>query len=261
MKLATFVPPDGREPMAGMVEDSYVIALPDAIGVVDVLAGTAAATPTDESWPLADVHLLAPIPAPGTIYAIGLNYSEHIAETGAERPEQPIVFVKVRGSAAPPGGPVSCPAAVRRLDYEGELTIVIGAGGEIGGYCIADDVTGRDLQAREPQWTRAKGADTFCPFGPWVTTADEIADAGRLALRTWVNGELRQDSNTSDLLFSCRELVDFIAETCRLLPGDLILTGTPSGVGIGLDPPQFLKSGDVIRIEIEDLGVIEHSVA
>jgi acylpyruvate hydrolase len=261
MKLATFVPPDGREPMAGMVEDSYVIALPDAIGVVDVLAGTAAATPTDESWPLADVHLLAPIPAPGTIYAIGLNYSEHIAETGAERPEQPIVFVKVRGSAAPPGGPVSCPAAVRRLDYEGELTIVIGAGGEIGGYCIADDVTARDLQAREPQWTRAKGADTFCPFGPWVTTADEIADAGRLALRTWVNGELRQDSNTSDLLFSCRELVDFIAETCRLLPGDLILTGTPSGVGIGLNPPQFLKSGDVIRIEIEDLGVIEHSVA
>jgi acylpyruvate hydrolase len=261
MKLATFVPPDGREPMAGMVEDSYVIALPDAIGVVDVLAGTAAATPTDESWPLADVHLLAPIPAPGTIYAIGLNYSEHIAETGGERPEQPIVFVKVRGSAAPPGGPVSCPAAVRRLDYEGELTIVIGAGGEIGGYCIADDVTARDLQAREPQWTRAKGADTFCPFGPWVTTADEIADAGRLALRTWVNGELRQDSNTSDLLFSCRELVDFIAETCRLLPGDLILTGTPSGVGIGLNPPQFLKSGDVIRIEIEDLGVIEHSVA
>jgi acylpyruvate hydrolase len=261
MKLATFVPPDGRDPMAGMVEDSYVIALPDPIGVVDVLAGAAAATPTDESWPLADVHLLAPIPAPGTIYAIGLNYEKHIAETGAERPEHPIVFVKVRGSAAPPGGPVSCPAVVRRLDYEGELTIVIGADGAIGGYCVADDVTARDLQGREPQWTRAKGADTFCPFGPWVTTADEIPDPGNLALRTWVNGELRQDSNTSDLLFGCQALVDFIAETCRLLPGDLILTGTPSGVGIGLDPPQFLNSGDVIRIEIEDLGVIEHSVA
>jgi acylpyruvate hydrolase len=261
MKLATFVPPDGRDPMAGMVEDSYVIALPDPIGVVDVLAGAAAATPTDESWPLADVHLLAPIPAPGTIYAIGLNYEKHIAETGAERPEQPIVFVKVRGSAAPPGGPVSCPSVVKRLDYEGELTIVIGADGAIGGYCVADDVTARDLQGREPQWTRAKGADTFCPFGPWVTTADEIPDPGNLALRTWVNGELRQDSNTSDLLFGCQALVDFIAETCRLLPGDLILTGTPSGVGIGLDPPQFLNSGDVIRIEIEDLGVIEHSVA
>jgi acylpyruvate hydrolase len=261
MKLATFVPPDGRDPMAGMVEDSYVIALPDPIGVVDVLGGAAAATPTDESWPLADVHLLAPIPAPGTIYAIGLNYEKHIAETGAERPEQPIVFVKVRGSAAPPGGPVSCPSVVKRLDYEGELTIVIGADGAIGGYCVADDVTARDLQGREPQWTRAKGADTFCPFGPWVTTADEIPDPGNLALRTWVNGELRQDSNTSDLLFGCQALVDFIAETCRLLPGDLILTGTPSGVGIGLDPPQFLNSGDVIRIEIEDLGVIEHSVA
>jgi 2-keto-4-pentenoate hydratase/2-oxohepta-3-ene-1,7-dioic acid hydratase in catechol pathway len=261
MKLATFVPPDGREPIAGMVEDSYVIALPDRIGVLDVLAGVAAATPTDESWPLTDVHLLAPIPAPGTIFAIGLNYEQHIAETGAERPEQPIVFVKVRGSAAPPGGPVSCPAVVRRLDYEGELTIVIGADGAIGGYCVADDVTARDLQARELQWTRAKGADTFCPFGPWVTTADEVPDPGNLALRTWVNGELRQDSSTSDLLFGCQELVDFIAQTCRLLPGDLILTGTPSGVGMGLDPPQFLQSGDVIRIEIEDLGSIEHSVA
>src|SRR5438270_9166136 len=137
MKLATFVPPDGREPMAGMVEDSYVIALPDPIGVVDVLAGAAAATPTDESWPLADVHLLAPIPVPGTIYAIGLNYEKHIAETGAERPEQPIVFVRVRGSAAPPGGQVVCQGVVNRLDYEGELKIVIDPDGALGGYCVA----------------------------------------------------------------------------------------------------------------------------
>ena len=122
-------------------------------------------------WPLSNVRLLAPIPDPGTIYAIGLNYAEHIAETGGTAPEQPIVFVKVAGSVAPPGGPIRCPEVVRRLDYEGELTIVIGAGGAIGGYCIADDVTARDLQRREPQWTRAKGADTFCPFGPWITTA------------------------------------------------------------------------------------------
>ena len=120
------------------------------------------------------------------------------------------MFVKVRGSVAPPGGPIRCPEVVQRLDYEGELTIVIGAGGEIGGYCVADDVTARDLQGREPQWTRAKGADTFCPFGPWVTTADEIPDAGKLRLRTWVNGELRQDSSTSDLIFGCDELVEFI---------------------------------------------------
>jgi 2-keto-4-pentenoate hydratase/2-oxohepta-3-ene-1,7-dioic acid hydratase in catechol pathway len=136
----------------------------------------------------------------------------------------------------------------------------MGSGGKIAGYCIADDVTARDLQGREPQWTRAKGADTFCPFGPWVTTADELPDAGKLQLRTWVNGELRQDSNTSDLIFGCQELVDFIAQTCTLEPGDLILTGTPSGVGMGMDPPQFLKSGDVVRIEIEQLGAIEHAV-
>jgi len=121
-------------------------------------------------------------------------------------------------------------------------------------------VTARDLQGREPQWTRAKGADTFCPCGPWVTTADEVPDPGDLQLRTWVNSELRQDSNTCDLVFVCRELVDYIAQTCTLLPGDLILTGTPSGVGVALDPPQFLKSGDRIRIEIERLGAIEHEV-
>ncbi len=171
------------------------------------------------------------------------------------------MFVKVRGSVAPPGGPIRCPAVVKRLDYEGELTIVIGADGAIGGYCVADDVTARDLQGREPQWTRAKGADTFCPFGPWVTTADEVPDPGNLRLRTWVNGELRQDSSTSDLIFGCQELVEFIAQTCTLMPGDLILTGTPSGVGMAMDPPQFLQSGDRVRIAIEGLGEIEHPVA
>ena len=121
-------------------------------------------------------------------------------------------------------------------------------------------MSARDLQRREPQWTRAKGADTFCPFGPWITTADEIADPEALALRTWVNGELRQDASTADLVFSIPELVDFIAQTITLEPGDLILTGTPSGVGMALDPPVFLQPGDSVRIEIEDLGVIEHGI-
>jgi acylpyruvate hydrolase len=261
MKLATFVPPDGRAPISGVVEGERVVALEGAPRVVDILAGAAQASAGSRAWPVADVHLLAPIPEPGTIYAIGLNYAKHIAETGAHRPEAPIVFVKVGGSVAPPGGPIVCPAVVKRLDYEGELTIVIGADGKIAGYCVADDVSARDLQGREPQWTRAKGADTFCPFGPWVTTADELPDPGNLRLRTWVNGEVRQDSNTSDLLFGCQELVDFIAQTCTLRPGDLILTGTPSGVGMGMDPPQFLSSGDVVRIEIDRLGSIEHHVA
>jgi 2-keto-4-pentenoate hydratase/2-oxohepta-3-ene-1,7-dioic acid hydratase in catechol pathway len=261
VKLATFVAPGGGPPLAGVVADGSVTAFADGLTVVDVLAGATAVPETSASWALEDVELLAPVPAPGAIYGIGLNYAAHVAETGRELPEQPIVFVKVAGSVAPPGGPIRCPEAVRRLDYEGELTIVMGADGEIAGYCVADDVSARDLQGREPQWTRAKGADTFCPFGPWVTTADEVPDPGDLRLRTWVNGEKRQDSQTSDLIFSCGELVKFIAQTCTLRPGDLILTGTPSGVGMALDPPVYLSSGDVVRIEIERLGAIEHAVA
>jgi acylpyruvate hydrolase len=258
VKLATFEV-DGVV-RAGSVEGDRVGALAEGVSVVDVLGGEAAHL-GGESWALSAVTLLAPVPAPGTIYAIGLNYAKHVEETGSTKPEQPIVFVKVLGSVARPGGPIRCPEVVHRLDYEGELTIVIGAGGRIAGYCVADDVTARDLQGREPQWTRAKGADTFCPFGPWVTTADEVPDAGNLWLRTWVNGELRQDSNTSDLIFGCDQVVDFIAQTCTLRPGDLILTGTPNGVGMGMDPPQFLESGDVVRVEIESLGSIEHAVA
>jgi 2-keto-4-pentenoate hydratase/2-oxohepta-3-ene-1,7-dioic acid hydratase in catechol pathway len=261
VKLATFRAPGIQSPLAGEIVGDDVSAFAAELNVVDVLRGAAPRVPRVNAWPLSEVELLAPVPAPQTIYAISQNYAGHIGEIGGEIPEWPIVFVKVRGSAAPPGGPIRCPDVVRRLDYEGELTIVMGAGGEIAGYCIADDVTARDLQKREPQWTRAKGADTFCPFGPWITTADEVPDPGNLALKTWVNGELRQDSNTRDMIFGCEELVDFIALTCTLQPGDLVLTGTPSGVGMGLDPPEFLKSGDVIRIEIERLGSIEHPVA
>ena len=243
-----------------MVADDRVAAFGGPNGVWEALASGRVPGPSGGSWPLSDVRLLAPIPTPGTIYAIGLNYADHIAEMGNTAPEVPVVFVKVAGSVAPPGGPIRCPDVVRRLDYEGEMVIVMGAGGEIGGFCIADDVTARDLQKREPQWTRAKGADTFCPFGPWVTTADEIANPEDLGLRTWVNGELRQDSRTSNLIFGPAALVEFIGQTCTLQPGDLILTGTPNGVGQAHDPPKFLQSGDRVRIVIDGLGEIEHSV-
>jgi acylpyruvate hydrolase len=261
MKLATFLAPGRDAPAAGEVRGDRVFAFAGGVSVTDVLAGTNPEHEGGAEWALDQVTLLAPVQAPSAIYGIGLNYAAHAAETGAELPPRPIVFTKVLGALAPPGGPIVCPEVVRRLDYEGELTIVIGARGAIGGYCVADDVSGRDLQAREPQWTRAKGADTFCPFGPWVTTANEVPDASALRLRTWVNGELRQDAHTSDLIFNCQQIVDFISETCTLRPGDLILTGTPSGVGMGFDPPKFLGSGDVVRIEIERLGAIEHAVA
>jgi acylpyruvate hydrolase len=259
LKLAAFQPPGGGTTRAGVVEGDQVTALADRQQVVDVLAGQSV-KPAEERWPLSDVTLLAPV-EPGTVYAIGLNYAKHIEETGAPTPEVPVVFVKVRGSVTGPSGPIICPEVVRRLDYEGELTIVMGSENAIAGYCVADDVTGRDIQGREPHWIRGKGADSFCPIGPWITTAEEVPDPEHLRLRTWVNGELRQDSSTSDLLFGCAKLVDFISETCTLMPGDLILTGTPSGVGMGMDPPQFLQSGDAVRIEIEKLGVIEHQVA
>ena len=259
MKLATFQAPDEAGPRAGVVDGERVTALADGQRVLELLAGQPARTGA-ESWSLEEVALLAAVD-PGTVYAIGLNYAKHIEETGAPTPEAPVVFVKVPGSVTGPSGPIVCPEVVRRLDYEGELTLVMGADREIAGYCIADDVTGRDLQGREPHWIRGKGADTFCPIGPWVTTADEVPDPENLRLRTWVNEDLRQDSSTSDLLFGPQQLVDFISETCTLQPGDLILTGTPSGVGMGMDPPQFLQSGDTVRIEIERLGSIEHAVA
>ena len=257
----TFEAPGHTSALSGFLQDDErVVAFGGPDGVKEALATGRVPGPSGGTWPLADVKLLAPIPEPGTIYAIGLNYRDHIAEMGNTPPEQPVVFVKVSGCVAPPGGPIVCPEVVRRLDYEGEMVIVMGGRGEIGGYCIADDVSARDLQKREPQWTRAKGADTFCPFGPWITTADEVPDPGNLALRTWVNDELRQESNTSNLVFGCAALVEFITETCALRPGDLILTGTPGGVGQAQDPPRFLQSGDRVRIAIDGLGEIEHSV-
>ena len=259
MRLATFVPPEGGDPRAGEVRGDDVISFEGA--VLDRLRTGDRAPARGEAYPLADVTLLAPVARPRATFGIGLNYRAHAEEQGGALPERPIVFLKLPTSSAPPSGPIVCPPAVRRLDYEGELAVVLGRDGEVAGYAVADDVSARDLQKREPQWTRAKGADTFCPWGPWITTADEAGDPEDLALRTWVNGELRQDARTSDLIFGVAEIVAFLAETITLEPGDLILTGTPSGVGAWQDPPRFLESGDVVRIEIERLGSIEHPVA
>jgi acylpyruvate hydrolase len=261
VRLATFVAPAAAAPVAGEVRGGRVVAFSDCATVLDRLAGAEQSPADGEDWALEEVALLAPVPEPRAIYGIGLNYAAHAAETGAQRPDAPIVFSIVPTASAPPGGPVRCPAVVRRLDYEGELVVVMGAGGEVAGYAVGDDVSARDLQRREPQWARAKGADTFCPWGPWITTADEVPDPHALHLRTWVNGELRQDASTSEMLFRVDELVAFLAQTCTLRPGDLILTGTPEGVGMALDPPRFLASGDVVRIEIDGLGAIEHPVA
>jgi 2-keto-4-pentenoate hydratase/2-oxohepta-3-ene-1,7-dioic acid hydratase in catechol pathway len=262
MRLTTFLPPGSDSPRAGQIRDDEVVSFVMKRETVLERLRTGDYDPAiGDAYPLSEVTLLAPVPKPRAIFGIGLNYAAHAEEQGKEKPEFPIVFMKLPTSSAPPNGTVSCPEVVHRLDYEGELVVVMGAEGKIAGYAVADDVSARDLQRREPQWTRAKGADGFCPWGPWITTADAVPDPQNLRLTTHVNGELRQDASTSDLIFGPQQLVDFISETCTLEPGDLILTGTPSGVGVSMDPRRFLNSGDVIRIEIESLGVIEHAVA
>jgi 2-keto-4-pentenoate hydratase/2-oxohepta-3-ene-1,7-dioic acid hydratase in catechol pathway len=259
MRLATFLPPGASDPVAGEVRGDTVVAFTEGT-VLDRLASGDRTPAGGDVLPLADVALLAPVPRPRAIFGIGLNYAAHAKETGQELPEFPMVFLKLPSSSVAPGGPVRCPSVVRRLDYEVELVVVMGADGGIAGYAVGDDVSARDLQKREPRWVRAKGFDTSCPWGPWITTADEVADPRGLRIASHVNGEPRQDSTTADLVFGPRELADFIAETCTLEPGDLILTGTPEGVGQAMDPPRFLADGDVVRCEIEGLGAIEHRI-
>ncbi len=261
MRLATFLAPGDPDPQAGEVRGEEVYAFTDGSIVLDRLASGDRSPATGSSFPVAEVTLLAPVPRPRAIFGIGLNYRAHAEEQGKEPPERPIVFMKLPSSAVGPSGPIVCPEVVKRLDYEGELGVVMGAGGAVAGYAVCDDVSARDLQRSEPQWTRAKGFDTACPYGPWITTADAVPSPENLRLQTWVNGEPRQDARTSDLIFSIGALVAFLSETITLEPGDLILTGTPSGVGMAMDPRRFLASGDVIRIEIETLGAIEHAVA
>ena len=262
MRLVTFLPPGKTTPRAGAVQDDEVVSfVVRSDTVLERLRTSDYDQPIGDPYKLDDVTLLAPVPRPRAIFGIGLNYASHAAEQGADPPEFPIVFMKLPSSSAPPFAPVACPPVVKRLDYEGELVVVMGADAKIAGYAVANDVSARDLQRREPQWTRAKGADGFCPWGPWITTADKVSDPRNLRITTHVNGELRQDSSTADLIFGPQELVDFISQTCTLEPGDIILTGTPSGVGMSMDPRQFLESGDVVRIEIESLGAIEHAIA
>jgi acylpyruvate hydrolase len=259
VRLATFLPPGSSEPRAGEVRGDEVVAFSRGT-VVDRLSDRHRVPADGESWPLDDVTLLAPVVRPGTIFCVGLNYADHAKEGGSTPPEFPLVFLKPSRASVRPSGPVRCPAVVERLDYEAELVIVMGAEGEIAGYAVADDVSARDLQKREPQWSRAKGADTFCPWGPWVTTTDEVPDPRALRISSRVNGELRQDGTTADLIFGPGELVGFLRETFTLEPGDIILTGTPAGVGAYMDPPQFLETGDVVTVEIERLGSIEHAI-
>jgi len=236
----------------------------------DALDAAAAAVEHAARISLDDVKLESPILRPPKILAIGLNYADHVKESGMEPPKVPAVFNKQSTSVTGPYDPIHLPRASHVLDYEGELGFVIGrrcrhvpadrAREVIAGYVVVNDVSVRDWQLRSPTMTMGKSFDTHCPLGPWITTADDVGNPHELGIRTWVNGELRQDSNTKELIYDCFALVEHLSTAFTLEPGDVIPTGTPSGVGIAMKPPRLLEAGDVVRIEIDRLGQLESPV-
>jgi 2-keto-4-pentenoate hydratase/2-oxohepta-3-ene-1,7-dioic acid hydratase in catechol pathway len=281
MKLCTFQDRDGTR-LGAVLEDGVVdlaAAAPDlpreaiallAAGDSALRSASDAAARAKYRLPLDSVRLLAPILRPPKFLAIGLNYADHVAEAGLETPKIPTVFNKQSTCVVGPRDGIHMPRVSSALDYEGELGFVIGrrcrhvprarAREVIAGYLVVDDVSVRDWQLRVPTWTMGKSFDTHGPIGPWLTTADEVGDPHALALRTWVNGELRQHSSTKELIFDCDALVEHLSTAFTLEPGDVIATGTPGGVGIARKPPALLQVGDVVRIEIDGLGALENTV-
>lgn len=282
MKLATLhVGDDHRVALAtpdGLVD--VAASLPAAAGTPDVgrLIGLGepvlaavrelAAEPTAERLYDAEPEFAPPVPAPPKIIGIGLNYRRHAAEGGVAVPDRPILFAKFPNALAGSGDPVPHHPITKQLDYEAELAVVIGrrarrvsvadAHNYVAGYMCANDISARDLQHGQPggQWLHGKTLDGFCPTGPYLVTADEIGDWREIRIRAWVNGELRQDELCADMVFGVEELIAYISAGVTLEPGDMILTGTPSGVGLGFDPPKWLNPGDVVEVELAGLGML-----
>jgi 2-keto-4-pentenoate hydratase/2-oxohepta-3-ene-1,7-dioic acid hydratase in catechol pathway len=264
------------EPFQLSAQEAALGALP----LVEAQVAGRALPATGQAIPLQQVQLLAPIPRPRrNVFCVGKNYHAHAkefagsgfdssAKSGGDIPSAPIIFSKVPESVIGPSDTIVIPAEVSTaIDYEAELTVVIGKGGKgirkadamkhVWGYTIINDMTARDWQGRHSQWLLGKSFDTFCPMGPWLVTADEM-DGQNTDVKCWVNGELRQDANTKDFIFDIPTLIECISAGITLYPGDLIATGTPAGVGIGYKPPKYLKSGDVVKIEIGGIGVLEN---
>jgi len=281
MKLVTFTSEGSTR--VGVVREDTVIdltaaapALPTEMSAL-LAAGDAALEEVRsildsgaDGRPLGQVHLESPILRPPKILAVGLNYADHIAETGMDTPKHPMIFNKQSTSAHPPYDAFHMPRASSALDYEGELAFVIGkrcrhvpakdAAQVIAGYTICNDVSVRDWQLRVPTFTMGKSFDSHCPLGPAIVTADELGDPHSLDLGVWVNGESRQSSNTKNLIFDCFTLVEHLSTAFTLEPGDVVTTGTPGGVGIAAKPPKLLVVGDVVKIAIAGLGEIEAAV-
>nr|WP_180205970.1 fumarylacetoacetate hydrolase family protein [Pseudomonas sp. SbOxS1]NYU06171.1 fumarylacetoacetate hydrolase family protein [Pseudomonas sp. SbOxS1] len=283
MKLCTFQARASAIAVVGLVIGDRVIAIRDHFddapktmielitewdlwqkSLIELAASDVVGVPLDQ------VTLLAPVPRPGKILGIGLNYADHVEESGMEMPADQLWFAMMNTAANGPYAPVDLPKVSETLDYEAEMVFIVGkrarhlspekAKDAIFGYCVGNDVSVRDWQLRTSQFILGKSFDTHAPFGPWIVTADEIDDPHRLAIRCFVNDEKRQDSNTDQLIFDCYRQIEHLSKVMTLEPGDVIFTGTPGGIGGGFKPPRWLREGDRVRVEIDALGVIENIV-
>jgi 2-keto-4-pentenoate hydratase/2-oxohepta-3-ene-1,7-dioic acid hydratase in catechol pathway len=290
MKIAAYIyqgqPGVGRVSADGLQIEPFQLAPAEAaLGALPIVDAQAAGAPlpaTGTPIALQQVQLIAPIPRPRrNVFCVGKNYHAHAkefagsgfdssAKSGGDIPAEPIIFTKVPESVVGPNAPVLFPGEVSTaIDYEVELAVIIGQGGKrirradamqhVWGYTIVNDVTARDWQSRHQQWLLGKSFDTFCPMGPWIVTADEM-DGQNTQVKCWINGELRQNASTRDFIFDIPKLIETLSAGITLYPGDIIATGTPVGVGIGFKPPKYLKPGDVMRLEIDGIGVLENKM-
>ncbi len=272
MKLVTFSTHEGiHKPGFFLPKSSEVVDLSQNFkSALGVIQSHVEPTLDGARFPLDEVRLHAPLTNPPRIFCIGLNYRDHAIESGMEIPKFPVVFFKMVPSIIGPGESILLPSITQEPDYEAELAVVLGQGGyripatramdHVYGFTILNDVSARDIQFATSQWSLSKSLPTFCPMGPAIITRDEIADPHSLSISLSINGEMLQNSNTRELIFRIPELIEYISSITPLLPGDIISTGTPSGVGLGRTPKRWLRSGDTVTVSIEGLGSLTNPV-
>ena len=276
MKLVSFSTTDGEIRAGALIDEANLVVDLTASGYLDALAAISAGCNTVNNpgayaaHPLSEVRLHAPLPNPPRIFAIGLNYRDHAIESGMAIPATPVVFFKLQTAIIGPGEPIVLPKNSTEPDYEAEFAFVIGKGGyripasawrdHVYGYTIVNDVSARDVQFSTTQWSMSKSFPTFCPIGPAIVTADEIPDPHTLQISLTIDDEQLQNSNTRELVFKIPELIEYLSSITPLLPGDIVSTGTPPGVGLGRTPKRWLKPGETVSITVEGLGTLTNPV-